>query len=65
MLFVRDNFRVEDRPRQKQMARALDAAGLANRSASPAEMREKNGAFSKLPLRNYRMAAIGGKLVGC
>ena len=63
MLFVSGNFRLEDRPRQKQMARAVDSAGLANRSVSSAEMREKNGAFSKLPLGSYRMAAIGGKAI--
>lgn len=51
------------RGQQKQLSRDRDAMLLQSGRVSADEMRQRNSFFSALPLKRYKVSAIGGKPV--
>lgn len=52
---------VISRARQKELSRARDAARLAAGEVSPDQLKRENHFFSALPIKRYKMVAVGGK----
>lgn len=51
------------RAQQKQLSRDDDAIRLQSGQVSADEMKQRNSFFSALPVKKYKVAAIGGKPV--
>lgn len=52
------------RSKQKQLSRERDAMLLQSGQITAAELKRKNSFFGALPIKRYKMVAIGGKPVG-
>ena len=52
------------RAKQKQLSRDRDAMLLQSGQITEAELKRRNSFFGALPIKRYRMVAIGGKPVG-
>lgn len=52
---------VVSRARQKEISRARDAARLDAGEVSPDPLKRENYFFSALPIKQYKIVAIGGR----
>lgn len=52
------------RAQQKQLSRDQDAQLLQSGQITEAELKRRNSFFSALPVKRYKMVAIGGRPVG-
>lgn len=52
------------RAEQKQLSRERDAMLLQSGWITEAELKRRNSFFGALPIKRYKMVAIGGKPIG-
>lgn len=53
------------RAKQKELSRARDAVRLQSGQVSPEQLKHENNFFRSLPIKRYKMVAIGGKPLRC